>query len=368
MSEIIQIVPGLPPKIDGIGDYSLRIAEALLEYYNVKTVFIVCDPNWRGSSTVGHFHVMRLLNRTACSLVQSLLQIAEVTATQPRILVQFAPYGYQKRGCPFWLTGALKIWNSMFRGSVNTMYHELETHDFLPWRSAFWVPPIQRYLLASMASISNVSFTNTREHQNRIGAWTDKKIEIISNFSTVGEPKLNLRMAARDKQILVFGRSWQRSLVYTHASDDLERACKSIGAVQIVDVGDPIFDMRSVSSFRGIPIVKLGPLETAQVSQQMQRSLATFMVYPISQLMKSSVFACSCAHGTIPFVTGQDRGHCQDNEVLPEIDFVSGDNTPRIYDQDDLQELSDRIFVRYKLRNSFVAASMITRLLELVPA
>ena len=47
--QIIQIVPKLPPAIDGLGDYALNIARQLYKDFGVKTHFVVGDPAWVGA-------------------------------------------------------------------------------------------------------------------------------------------------------------------------------------------------------------------------------------------------------------------------------------------------------------------------------
>jgi len=41
---IIQIIPKLPPAINGLGDYALNLAGQLKDY-KIKTHFVVCDPD-----------------------------------------------------------------------------------------------------------------------------------------------------------------------------------------------------------------------------------------------------------------------------------------------------------------------------------
>jgi len=45
---IIQIVPRLPPVIDGVGDYALNLARQLPKDFNIQTHFIVGSSTWKG--------------------------------------------------------------------------------------------------------------------------------------------------------------------------------------------------------------------------------------------------------------------------------------------------------------------------------
>ena len=48
MSEIIQIVPYLPPSISGVADYAYLLARELRAKHDIRTCFLVCDPGWNG--------------------------------------------------------------------------------------------------------------------------------------------------------------------------------------------------------------------------------------------------------------------------------------------------------------------------------
>jgi hypothetical protein len=50
---VTQIVPALPPDVDGIGDYALQLARRLRANHGVETYFIVGDPSWKGQEVEG---------------------------------------------------------------------------------------------------------------------------------------------------------------------------------------------------------------------------------------------------------------------------------------------------------------------------
>jgi hypothetical protein len=52
---IYQIVPRLPPLIDGVGDYSLQLARTLRENHNIDSKFIIGDPSWLGPTELEGF-------------------------------------------------------------------------------------------------------------------------------------------------------------------------------------------------------------------------------------------------------------------------------------------------------------------------
>src|SRR6266508_864159 len=148
--EIIQIVPKLPPSISGVGDYAYLLARELRAAQDIDTRFVVCDPSWQGAKDLDGFTVSRINDRRADILIE---QISD--CGMPSVLVlQYAGYGYQKRGCPVWLVKALDEWkrqDSMRR--VLVMFHELYASG-PPWRSSFWTSRVQRALVKSLALLS----------------------------------------------------------------------------------------------------------------------------------------------------------------------------------------------------------------------
>ena len=49
---IIQIVPRLPPSVDGLGDYALSLAFQMRQDFGIETHFIVGDQKWVGDAHI----------------------------------------------------------------------------------------------------------------------------------------------------------------------------------------------------------------------------------------------------------------------------------------------------------------------------
>jgi hypothetical protein len=92
---IFQIVPQLPPAIDGVGDYALNLASQLRCDHALETEFMVCDPTWQGESEIEGFPVHKLNSRSSTDLIAQLNQLQATT-----VLLHYVGYGYAKRGCP----------------------------------------------------------------------------------------------------------------------------------------------------------------------------------------------------------------------------------------------------------------------------
>src|SRR5437879_828476 len=146
MMEILQIVPRLPPTISGVGDYSFLLAQELRRAHDIETRFIVSDPSWEDSteraengnrkveSELDGFPVYRLQRRSA----DQLLFVLSAAGMAPTVLLHYVGYGYEKRGCPFWLVNGLEAWRkAQSSRRLVTMFHELFASG-PPWRSSFW--------------------------------------------------------------------------------------------------------------------------------------------------------------------------------------------------------------------------------------
>src|SRR5438132_6506179 len=101
--DLIQIVPRLPPAIDGLGDYAFYLAKQLRDDCEINSHFIVGNPQWEIEQPIG-FSVQRVGERSSACL-REVLQSSRNSISS--VLLHYVGYGYAKRGCPFWLIRAL---------------------------------------------------------------------------------------------------------------------------------------------------------------------------------------------------------------------------------------------------------------------
>jgi hypothetical protein len=364
--DLLQLVPRLPPARDGIGDHSLRLAERLRDLHNINTSFLVCDPNWTGSAEVNGFRVIKLEERTPHAFAQAMHEhfVASVSRGLS-ILLHFAPYAYQSRGFPLWLLRSLEVWKKQYSAPLMTMFHELEPGWGKPWSSTFWLHPLQRQLIRNLAKLSDIRLTNTAYYGEKLGIGKGRRVELTPTFSSIAEPVVNPVGHERANQILVFGRPWQRQLAYKEGAEALEYACRIIGAQKVIDIGAPIAN-HTVREISGVPIVECGSLPSAEVSLWMHSSLASFVYYPEALLTKSSVYAASCAHGTVPFVAYAGPASLRISELEAGLDYISISQTTTVpgLNLAGVQDLSRTVYERYKNRSSFAAAELISDLMS----
>jgi hypothetical protein len=351
-STILQVVPRLAPGVDGVGDYSLLLAGRLRQSAGVDTIFVSCDSSQSSPENLYGFRVVSLGRRHATHLYRSLVEIQETSSSSINTLIlQCVPYGYQPRGCPIWLAQGLTHWARHSENRLLTMFHELDADETSPWNSAFWLQSAQRMILKKIASISRASFTNTLKYQDKLARWGAEKPLLSTTFSNVGEPIENGPWEQRKQRLVIFGRPWQRERTYTLAAEQLERTCRDLAVTSIVDIGSPM-ERFAGSTFRGIPVNKLGQLPATRISEELMSSVAAFVFYPEDRLTKSGVFAACCSHGVIPVIVHDGIKTLATSDLMRGVDFFHVEDLPSL----DLTKASDIVFQQYQTRSSTVAA------------
>ena len=95
---LVQIVPGLPPLTDGVGDYSLAVANILRGEFGVDSHFLVGRRGWRRGqrrSTASVWNPWAL--QSAPNLARLLEELQSDSGTSAALL-QLSAYGYARRG------------------------------------------------------------------------------------------------------------------------------------------------------------------------------------------------------------------------------------------------------------------------------
>lgn len=293
---IIQIVPQLPPAINGVGDYALSLARQMRQDFDLGTHFIVGDHVWSGTTEVDGFAVSQLKAHSPATLL-ALLQNSNSTT----VLLHYVGYGYAKRGCPTWLINSLEQWKANHpKARLATMFHEVYASG-PPWTSAFWLSALQKGLAARLARVSDRLLTSKElyaEILQKMSRGKHTQIPTLPVFSSVGEPESLLTLAQRKPQLVVFGGHNNRGRVYQKSLAKLNLVCQTLGIKEIIDIGSPTG--LSLSTMDTVPIVEMGQQSIPQVSEILSNALVGFLDYNPGYLAKSSIFAAYCAHGLLP--------------------------------------------------------------------
>ena len=296
---------GLPPKLDGVGHYSLALAKEMARNHGVLTRFVVGDLEW-GGGNISDFPVYRLSEHTAeafCSLLAEVC--AEVSKTNSSmsctVILHLSAYGYHKHACPFWLEEGLRWWlGEGEQRRLLTIFHELYAIG-PPWKKIFWFSPFQRMIAIRILKMSELVLTVAQKYGDRLHEWDPRKIgkiTVFPPFSTIGEPKIIRPLHERTRRLIVFGHKANRSRIYRDSFDALVEACRLLNIYEICDIGTNLGD--KFPEINGVNFIATGPLPGAEISVMMCDSVAGFVDYGSGYLAKSSIFAAYCAHGLIP--------------------------------------------------------------------
>ena len=295
MMRVFQIVPRLPPAIDGLGDYAFHLAVELRESLKCATTFIVGDPDWRGAET-GEFEIRKIRARAADAILESM---GSDSSSEPQCAVlHYVNYAYAKRGCPLWLVEACERWSKRSPSRrLITVFHELYA-DGPPWKSEFWLSSVQVHLAKKLHRLSSVSVTSLNGYAQKLAGWARKRIVIMPVFSNVGEPAGVRPLEERGRYGVVFGGRESRRRVYERHFSDLARTCENLQLDAICDVGPPLnLKQDRVGRAR---LLQLGELRADEVSTRLSNAVAGIFDYSQGRWAKSGIFAAYCAHGVIP--------------------------------------------------------------------
>lgn len=308
MTSMLSIVTGLPPKIDGVGDYALSLARQARKDNGIETRFIVGDPAWNGPSRVEGFEVNKLAERSRADLLRVL---EDATENGSIVLLHYGGYGYARRGCPSWLVDGLRQWRSESKeGFLITMFHELYASG-PPWTSAFWLSPLQRSLAARLARLSDQYLTSRQRYAEMVCRWSLGKhttVRSLPVFSSIGEPDSVSPLNERRRRLVIFGTPGRRVQVYSRSAEQINRICRRLSVEEILDIGRPV-DI-DFSRVMHAPVTVCGELSGDDVSRFLSDAIAGVLDYPEGVLGKSTIFAAYCAHRLIPIIAtyGKEAG------------------------------------------------------------
>jgi hypothetical protein len=310
---VVQIVPCLPPLIDGLGDHAIALAAALLEYSGTPSRFLVVDPAWVTAG--GPAREPRGIPAPA-GVAETFAACLASHADQDVVLLHYVGYAYDARqGRPGWLLAALTRWRRERPGRrLITMFHELYASG-PPWRKAFWLSAGQQRVAAGLARLSDASFTSNSHY----AAWLAKHLPdgrpcpVWPVLSNVGEPTALLPYDQRPAALAVFGRAPNRARAYERGGDALVALCQRLGLREVHDLGAPL--PGGPPRLPGLTVTAHGILPPAGVSGVLAQCRVGYLDNATGRLSKSGVFAAYASHGLAPLV------ECQ----YPDEDGLVGD-------------------------------------------
>ena len=174
---VLQIVPRVSDDPDGVTDYALNLAHALLANYRLTTVFAAAERS-RISEKDG-FKIASMAD-------------GGVLGERPaHVILHYVNYGYQRRGLPF---SSLPVWRALrqsCRGRFLVIFHELFASG-PPWKSEFWAQPLQKKIARDVARLGDarlVSSESMRQSLEKLAPGLDVVVHPVP--SAFGEPAVD---------------------------------------------------------------------------------------------------------------------------------------------------------------------------------
>lgn len=239
--------------------------------------------------------------------------------------IQVSGYGYQERGVPLFLVEWAR--REKVKGArIACFFHELYAFG-PPWRSSFWLSPVQRWIAKALAELSDFWLTNTSASAEWLERCTDSKPHVsLPVFSTIGELKALPERRCK-KKIIIFGSSGLRAKTYENLS---ERDWETMRGYEVHDIGRSLDDDSLIKSIDNRRVKRHGILTRDEISELLSRTSLGLLTYPSRDLAKSSVFAAYCSHGVLPIVlTGErsDRdGLVQNEHYVTDMSILNGND------------------------------------------
>lgn len=226
----VQIVPLFQPVIDGVGDYALSLARHMQRVTGQGSRFVVVDPLWKDGPGGSEFSVKGPTGFSPGALVS---EIGEARS----LILHYVGYAFHRKGIPFWLVKALG--RATARGArLVTVFHEIWSSG-PPWRSVFYLSPLQKFLVAEILKLSHHAFSSTRwavDELSKLKPGAVTLLPIPSSLCPDGSPPRRSRVAAPWRPIF-FGQAWTRlpavrrhqSLIQTLRGNNLLDAAHVLG-------------------------------------------------------------------------------------------------------------------------------------------
>ncbi|HEY1083192.1 MAG TPA: hypothetical protein VGE29_13065 [Prosthecobacter sp.] len=290
MTRLLQILPRTDGPVCGISDYGRLLAQELRDEHDIHSSFLAVGSGGNLRQRTEEFRVFDLPHATADALVHF---IASTQEPFQAVLLHMSAYGYQKRGVPLWLAAAWRqIFSERQRPALLTMFHELSASG-PPTTSAFWLRPLQQFLLRIVAWCSDGVRTNRTAYADwlRQASGSEKReIPVMPVFSNMGEAVPLAAHAHADERfhrMTVFASTVGPASFPLLAEICREKEIKClgwIGAAQPPALGG------------GVQVHHLSHLPGEKAGEWFQEHGVAFTGYNPEFLAKSGIFAAFAAH------------------------------------------------------------------------
>jgi hypothetical protein len=331
-------VPRTPGSFDGVGDYALALARKLRLLFDCETTFAARD--CARTKDVDGFQVRPFETARPSRLSD---------AGFDHVILHYVNYGYHARGIPFGLVPIVSDLRQACRGRFLTIFHELYASG-PPWKSAFWLQPLQKRIARTLAQLSDVGVVRSEAMLRDLTSLAAKikgfVQPVVSNF---GEPDVSAgQFLQRDphRWAICGGTALiERSLksfrkVMTRIPDEIApRQLSVFGGNDNSSVRSLLFDC-------GIQTDYQPRIGSSDASSILSASSFLWLDYfdrpdvPMEFVLKSTAFAAACAHGVVPIFPQGSSAISVEGDRLPGPFFITADSfeLPPVNARPDLAE------------------------------
>jgi hypothetical protein len=290
MTRILHILPRVPPAVCGIGDYAWLLAQALQNEHDIHSSFLSAGTNWAEPEGDLEFPVFRLPDLNT----QALVEFVETRKQEfQAVVLHMSPYGYQKRAVPIWLASGWQHLSQMpGRPRLITMFHELYASGSM-CSSSFWLQPLQKWVLHTVARASDVLRTNRQNYAD----WLERKLGLKNGAVTVMPVFSNMLEATDDEA--ESDERWQGMTVFASTIDEnqsstLAEVCRRLRIQRVGWIGrrDP------PPLGKTVKIRHVAHLPTKEAQDWFRSHGHAWTSYNPAFLGKSGIFAAFAAHRT----------------------------------------------------------------------
>lgn len=300
MSTVLHLVPHFAPQIDGVGDYARLLARQWRGDHGPESRFLVGDPTWRAGGADGEFAAARVETRDAAALAAAL-------EGEARVLLHYVGYGYDRRGVPGWLPAGLERWRA---GGADrrlaVVFHELWSAG-PPWRSEFFLQPLQRRLVARLHRLGAVAVASSLAAVGRLDRIERGKTRfqpVPSNLPAVALDGRSWHQGG-PVAVAVFGlEATRRRSVREH--ERLLRALDGAGLLREVRVigrgaGPAAAEVRWLRSWLPAErVMAIGDGSAEEASRRLAGADLFLSCYPSRWACKSGALMAALACGCVP--------------------------------------------------------------------
>jgi glycosyltransferase involved in cell wall biosynthesis len=178
---ILFVCKTVPPKIDGVGDYTWNLAHEFAK--RGFTVFVAClndsNLNYENSSTVKLLPIVKSWTFTGTrQLVENLRVI------KPEwILFQYVPFSFQRRGIPIRLPSLISEWRK--HSKVLIFFHEPFIRFKLFPFNTLALSSLQRWVAFRLCQKADKIVTSIDLYKSFLSRFSRKDIEVIPVGSNI---------------------------------------------------------------------------------------------------------------------------------------------------------------------------------------